>query len=287
METNGVLAMLTDEQINFFNEFGFLVFRQLFSLEEMETIGSEAEVALNEVYQGREGGPQGSWVPLLGPSTPFNASLLEDKRFYSIATQLFDESIIGLNTDMLWWQANTKWHRDLDVPGNTGLKFIYYLDALQAENGSLRVVPGSHIEPHHTNIPEIEPLRLTPKDEDYMQKVRVLKIQPGECMLPSVAVESEPGDVIAFAMPLLHASFGGAPNRRFGATVYWAPSKTPEQADARRKEARTIHSNHYRMFNYPIDAPFCHPHWIEGAQGNPVRERWIECLRDLAWISAL
>ena len=45
-----------------FNEFGFLVFRQLFSPKEMETIGSEAEVALNEVYQGHEGGPQGTWV---------------------------------------------------------------------------------------------------------------------------------------------------------------------------------------------------------------------------------
>ena len=278
--------MLTNEQIGFFNEFGFLVFRQLFSPEEIKTIGSEAEVALDEIYQGREGGPQGSWVSLLGPSTPFNASLLEDERFYGIATQLFDANIIGLNTDMLWWQANTGWHRDLDVPGNTGLKLIYYLDTLQAENGALRVVPGSHIEPHHTNVPEVKPLCLTPKDGDYMQKVRRLEIQSGDHMLPSVAVESEPGDVIAFAMPLLHASFGGAPNRRFGATVYWAPSKTQEQADARRKEARTIHSNHYRMFNYPIDVPFCHPHWIKGAQGNPVRERWIECLRDLEWISA-
>ena len=171
--------MLTNEQIGFFNEFGFLVFRQLFSPQEIETIGSEAEVALNEIYQGREGGPHGSWAPLLGPSTPFNASLLEDERFYGIATQLFDENIIGLNTDMLWWQANTGWHRDLDVPGNTGLKFIYYLEALQAENGALRVVPGSHIEPHHTNVPEIEPLCLTPKDGDYMQKVRGLEIQLG------------------------------------------------------------------------------------------------------------
>ena len=132
--------MLTDEQIAFFNEFGFLIFRQLFRSEEMGTIGSEAEVALKEIYQGREGGPQSSWVSLLGPSTPFNASLLDDERLYGIATQLFDENIIGLNTE---------------------------------------------------------------------------------------------------------------------------------------------HSNHYRMFNYPIDAPFCPPHRIESAQGNPVRKHWIECLRDL------
>jgi len=180
--------MLTNEQIGFLNEFGFLVFRQLFSPEEMETIGREVEVARDKIYQGRAGGPHGSWVPLLGPSSPFNASLLEDERFYRTATQLFDESTIGLNTSMLWWQADTGWHRDLDVPGNTGLKFIYYLEKLQAENGSLRVVPGSHPEPHHTNIPEIEPLRLTPEDADYMQKIRALEIQPGNRLLPRVAV---------------------------------------------------------------------------------------------------
>ena len=67
--------MLTDEQIGFFNEFGFLVFRQLFSPKEMGTIGNEAEVALNEIYQGREGGPQGSWVSLLGPLHSFQCLL--------------------------------------------------------------------------------------------------------------------------------------------------------------------------------------------------------------------
>jgi len=277
---------ITDDQKSFFDEFGFLVFRQFFSPREMETIASEAQSTFDEIYAGgREGGSHGRWVTLMGPSTPFNASLLEDERVYEIATRTFDESIIGLVVDMLEWYADTGWHRDLDVPGNTGLKFIYYMEPLTAESGSLRVVPGSHIEPHETEIPDIEPLRIAADtDENYMETIRELEIQPGEVMLRSVAVETRPGDAVAFAMPLLHGAFGGRRGRRFGATVYWYPSATKEQVDGRRREAAIIRSNHARMFNYPEDGPYCHPHWIAGARGNPTRTRWVECMRDLEWI---
>ena len=113
---------------------------------------------------------------------------------------------------------------------------------------------------------------------------RRAEVPPGQTLLPPVAVETIPGDVIVFALPLLHASFGGAPNRRIGSSIYWAPSGTPELAEARRREAGIIQSNHHRMFNYPPEAPFAHPDWIAGAEGNPVRERWVACLRDLEWI---
>ena len=275
---------ITDEQKGFFDAFGFLVFRQLFSADEMATIDAEAQTEFDEIYSSRrEGGTNGRWVTLLGPSTPFNAGLL-DERFYPIATQLFDDSLIGVMVDMLEWYADTGWHRDLDVPGNTGLKLIYYMEPLTAETGSLRVVPASHIEPHEKQVPEVEQLRITAASGDYMPRVRALEMQPGEVMLRSVAVESEPGDVIAFAMPLLHASFGGARGRRFGASIYWYPSATEEQKGARRQEAAVIRSNHARMFNYPEDVPLCHPEWVAAASGNPVRERWVDCLRDLHWI---
>ena len=75
---------ITDEQKSFFDEFGFLVFRQFFSPEEMETIGREAQAAFDEIYpEGRDGGTHGRWVALLDPSTPFSASLLEDERVYT------------------------------------------------------------------------------------------------------------------------------------------------------------------------------------------------------------
>ncbi len=284
------MAPLDDEQVAFFHTFGFLIFRKLLSLDEVETIAREAEVAIEEIYQGREGGYRGRWAPLQRPSTPFSASLLEDPRFYGIATELFDESLIGLFSDMLVWLGDTGWHRDQDVPGNTGLKFLYYFDSLETETGCLRVVPGSHLEPDRSEVGDVEPVRLAARQEHYMQIVSALAsrrradVPPDQALLPPVSVETVPGDVIVFALPLLHASFGGAPNRRIGSSIYWAPSGTPELAEARRREARIIQSNHHRMFNYPPEAPFAHPDWIAGAEGNPVRERWVACLRDLEWI---
>ncbi|MDD9987860.1 MAG: phytanoyl-CoA dioxygenase family protein [Spirochaetaceae bacterium] len=284
------MATLSDEQVAFFHEFGFLIFRQLLGADEVETIAREAAVAIEETYQGRDGGNRGRWAPLQRPSTPFSASLLEDPRFYGMATELFDDSLIGLMSDMLVWLGDTGWHRDQDVPGNTGLKFLYYFDPLTTETGCLRVVPGSHLELDRNEVGDVEPVRLTSGQDHYMQVVSELagprhaEVPPDQALLPPVAVETIPGDVIVFALPLLHASFGGAPNRRIGSSIYWAPPGTPELAEARCREAGIIQSNHHRMFNYPPEAPFAHPDWIARAEGNPVRERWVACLRDLEWI---
>ena len=108
---------------------------------------------------------------------------------------------------------------------------------------------------------------LASGETDYMDRIRALAVLPGDKMLSSVVVESEPGDVIPFAMPLLHASFGGCPGRRLGATVYWYPSATPAQLEARRREVRAIRGNHERMFEFPADEPYCHPDFIAGARG--------------------
>ena len=62
---------ITDEKKSFFDEFGFLVFRQLFSSDEVAKIQREAQATFDEIYAGeREGGTHGRWVALLGPSSP-------------------------------------------------------------------------------------------------------------------------------------------------------------------------------------------------------------------------
>jgi hypothetical protein len=274
--------VLTNDQIAFFNEFGFLVFRQLFDSKELETMALEGDAAREEIYQGHEDGPRGSWVPLLRPSTPFSASLLEDARFHSVATQTFDDTIFGVNVDMLKWKGDTGWHRDLDAPGNTGMKLIYYFESLRVDTGALRVIPGSHRELDDDRISDSEPLRVR-SDEDVATAVRELDTNSSD--RPTVVIETEPGDVIAFAMPLLHSSSGGGPNRRLGSVIYWMPSPTKKQLEARRQEVSMIGQNHERMFNYPADAPFCHPDWVADAADSKRRTRWVEQLRDIGWIT--
>ena len=73
--------MLTIEQIELCNTFGFVVQRQLFNAAEIHTIGAEAAAAIEELYSDRQGGTQGRWTPIQKPTTPLNASLLQDASF--------------------------------------------------------------------------------------------------------------------------------------------------------------------------------------------------------------
>ena len=62
--------MLDDRQVRLFDTLGFVLFRQLFSAEEIRTIGAEAAVAIAEIYHDREGGTRGRWVPSRDPLPP-------------------------------------------------------------------------------------------------------------------------------------------------------------------------------------------------------------------------
>ena len=42
--------MLTQEQINHFQTFGFLTFRQLFNQDELKTVNTEFEAAMAEAF---------------------------------------------------------------------------------------------------------------------------------------------------------------------------------------------------------------------------------------------
>ena len=71
--------MLTQEQINHFQTFGFLTFRQLFSQDELKTINTEFEAAMTEAFRDDPfDGTRRHWLITMGPDTPFLASLLED-----------------------------------------------------------------------------------------------------------------------------------------------------------------------------------------------------------------
>ena len=80
-----------------------------------------------------------------------------------------------------------------------GVKMVAYLEPLNASNGCLRLVPGSHLEPLHTELRALTGL--------------------GE-KLPSYACVSQPGDIVAFNMRCYHSAWGGGPNRRMCTLVY-------------------------------------------------------------------
>src|SRR5438093_3924776 len=75
-------VMLTEAQVAHFRTFGFLIFRQLFSPDEVRTIRAEVRQGMVSAYRHAPfDGTRRHWLPMMGPETPFMARLLEDDRF--------------------------------------------------------------------------------------------------------------------------------------------------------------------------------------------------------------
>ena len=74
--------MLTEQQITFFNTFGFIILRKVFSDEELAIMDDEFETSLKTIQGERpdnEVPKHFNWSNL-GPETPFLSLLPEDPR---------------------------------------------------------------------------------------------------------------------------------------------------------------------------------------------------------------
>ncbi len=259
--------MFTDQQIDQFNTFGFLVLRQVFSPKELAIIEVEYEKSLNAVYKHDPfDGSKRHWTKTLGPDTPVMAGLLEDSRFNGPAQQLYGEDVIGMAADANRYVGHTSWHPD-PKKDCYGIKYAYYLDPVGAQTGALRVITGSHKNPLHEEVGNT--------------------IKRGGLDIPEVpgyVCESEPGDVVAFDLRLWHASWGGSVGRRMCTFVYYHnPGNPSEEAATRDRASRSIKTP--AAFGRPND-PIYHPHWLENKAGSALRQRWIHRLGELGFLES-
>ena len=68
---------LTEQQINHFKTFGFLVFRQLLTPEEVQLYSDEFDTGMDATIEGGlHDGINRHWSPLMDANTPFITSLL-------------------------------------------------------------------------------------------------------------------------------------------------------------------------------------------------------------------
>ncbi|KAJ3038982.1 hypothetical protein HDV00_012740 [Rhizophlyctis rosea] len=154
----------------------------------------------------------------LDKSPELAALLLDDPRIQQIARDLVGTDYIHIGSDAHFYQSNTRWHSDYYHKYNTYLKFMMYLDPVTPETGCLRVVPGSHV--------------YTEKEAETRDDLR----HSTETMTPSycpnhVSVPTVPGDLVIFNHNLLHASFGGAPDRRALAFNMCSRPRTDQERD--------------------------------------------------------
>lgn len=271
---------LTEHQLNHFNTFGFVVFRQLLTPEEMERFSDEFDLGLDSWLPAgtKHDGSARHYATLMDSITPFTASLLDDPRFADAAEQLMGTDSIGIVADGNYYVGDTVWHPDghrLLEDGTpvdySGVKFTIYLEPQDGTNGALRVIPGSHKDPYYSQLysrlieyPEGNRDRVTPEEAFAMSGAD----------LPAYVFDSQPGDVLAFRTSLWHAAFGGGDHRRMATYVYYDDPQTPE-AEAEIQRIMTTNHSLYASQSRRMYTDFYR------SNPDPRHQRWVRRLDQL------
>ena len=212
---------VTPQQVAWFETFGFLVLRGVFT-EDMERIRDgfeevfareEAQLLDPENEFHRTSDPQYEretrWIiPAFIDKSEKLKWLRDDPRVDAIPRALLGDDFQYAESDGNLFNCNVLWHMDAYGASADALhiKVYFYLDALQRDAGSLRVIPGSH---HRGGYMGALVRRLT---EDPERVPEILGVELDE--IPSSALEVNPGDVIVTNFRTFHGSFNGGARRR-------------------------------------------------------------------------
>ena len=262
---------LSPEQLNHFDTFGFLSLRQLLTAAEVATLRAEYEAELDHVYAHSPfDGTERHWTLMLSERTPLFASLLADERFCLVAEQLYGDDVVAIAADANRYVGHTRWHVDHDADPKKdchGVKFAFYLDAVDGASGALRVIPGSHRQPYHQQVSEALEAMALPIDE-----------------VASHICASTPGDVVAFDMRCWHASWGGTTGRRMCTCIFYKnPVGEAEEALVRRR-AEDLHNTHAQFGR--AGAQVFPDHWLRNPGNSRRKAHWLRRLRELGYLEA-
>jgi len=274
--------MLTQKQIDQYHTFGCLILRNVLSAYDIDKLNEEFDAKLETTFRAKANGGKPihcSW-PNLGPGTPFTGSLLEDPRIYEIPEALFDDEVYGVSTNATSFIEDTPWHPDSDHFHLHGIKVVIYLEPLNGDNGALRVIPGSHVNPYHDELHEIGMLA------DFGNRPLPSSPYLIECGLeikdvPSQICSVTPGDIIVFNFRIWHASTGGKFDRRFISNMFIKDPVFPEEEKAVSEVIENGNKNRNRRAKdtFPNPGPEYHPEWLSNPDKNPKRQRNIDWMR--------
>jgi hypothetical protein len=185
-------------------------------------------------------------VPMMCERTPVSLALMD--RYAVIAAELLGRTVVPGRAKGTWYRSDTAWHRD-SVHDIASVGFLAYLEPLDAANGALRVVPGSHIK------------RDAPLPEGTGAVGKVL--------------DTSPGDVIVFDEHLIHGSSGGRQRRQWRVDFLIDPRDEAEHAAAAAWFDQSVPDERdnpwYNAERYPSYGPY----W------KALDRPWTERLRQL------
>jgi ectoine hydroxylase-related dioxygenase (phytanoyl-CoA dioxygenase family) len=217
--------MLTVQQLNHFEVFGFLVWRDAFSPDEIASISGQFDDALSQDRQGREfpGDKRQGVVGFLEQREGLR-HLVEDDRIYLTVEQLLGPDFVWIGSDGNLYVGDTRWHPDNSEPYRR-LKVAFYLDPVTKETGCLRVIPGSHMPELATRLKD-----RWPKEDPSESPYGVMGSQ-----IPYFPLESRPGDIVFFNQGLFHSSYGGKTGRRMFTLNFGAKPRAEADYDNLRR----------------------------------------------------
>ncbi|GDX82829.1 hypothetical protein LBMAG42_46400 [Deltaproteobacteria bacterium] len=218
-----------DADIAHFLTFGFVVLRRHFDPTELS---AELDRAIEDGHPpraepARVGARLGGdllpfrYVPMMNERTPASLALLD--HFAPFAAALLGVPVLPVRAKGVEYQGSSQWHRDSDGAWPS-IGFAAYLEPLRGPTGALRVIPGSHVGEFAASVARY--IGVTPSAASHDGEARVERV-------PARAIDSDPGDVIAFDERLFHASFqhpgAVAPRRQWRVDFVAAPVQASQE----------------------------------------------------------
>lgn len=206
--------LLSPQQIHFFETFGFLKLPGLFADDIDEIIGGFEDLFGNEdqpVWETKEalhGDERRVIIPGFIEQSPRLAPLQHDPRVLGIAQSVLGHDLKWASSDGNLFYCESYWHPDSYAAPlhHYHVKLSFYLDDLTGKSGAIRIIPGSHFH----NQTYARTLRKGLIDADSVREQ--FGIEGNE--IPSITVESTPGDLIIWNFRTIHGSYNGGERRR-------------------------------------------------------------------------
>jgi hypothetical protein len=237
---------LSEQQLRYFDTFGFLKFSGLFE-DEADAITENFERVWEEHGGGHNNSPhdhqrRSALLPFVDVNE-YLSGLIDDPRIDGAAASVLGDDYNYTASDGNFYVGDTAWHSDGYEGGKyVSLKIAFYLDPVDGATGCLRVIPGSH----KSGDKFADGLQEAAASSKSNRTEALWGVRGSE--VPAMVLETQPGDMLMFNHKTKHASFGGGTRRRMFTMNFqerYRDEDLPALRDELAREARFWHESAY------------------------------------------
>jgi hypothetical protein len=256
--------MLTREQIDHFELFGFCLLPRALSSSTVDALRQEVLSTGERLFGALTPERAPFWFAAMSEATPTSASLIVDEgELWGSAQQLLGSNALPCPAEAGILFGDTFWHRD-DPLGVRGVKLLAYLDPTPPGEGLL-VLPLSHSKTTERALTRFI-ARSGGGIESHGDHTEAWLLR-----LPGVLVVPTPGDLVAIDLHVWHA-YRGRGRRLLWNGEYVARPETAEERDIAREKFASCRHSHAAEGSVWAD-------WVANRPRSPRRANAISRLR--------